>query len=238
MAILKELGKLTLPGLVKTGYDKFRKQRAEGKEQAKTVKSGQKMAIKKEELAAKSFKTGQKGIEDILAGKGAPRHELGDLQRRMERAGEGAEKFFAPIQQRAERDFSQRIAPEIVSQYGGGAKSSSALNQALASARGQLSENVAADLAAYKQNYAGNLVNMSQQGKLQGLQSRLQASTSAIGQPSAYTPPLQMPQSSLQQYGPLATGVLGGIGGGIVGGPGGAVTGFQGGTAIGQTLFR
>lgn len=219
-------------------YKKLKEKKAEDKAQKSQVAKGQKMAEKKEKMAAETFKMGQKGLEQTLAGKGAPPSDLGEIMKRFQRAGQGAEQFFQPIQDRAVRDFNQQTAPQIVSQYGQGAKSSSALNQALSAAAGNLSENIASNLATMKQNQATNLLNMSQNSKLSNFNNRLAASQSAIGQPSAYQPNTQAPLSMLQQYGPLAAGGIGAVLGGIGGGPAGALAGFQGGTSIGQTVFR
>lgn len=220
-------------------YKSHRKSRSKDIEKNKQIEKGQKMAIKKEKKAYPFYKQGLKELEAELQGKHGIPSELGDIMHRYERATKGAEKFYAPIKEQALQEFSQVTSPEIFGKFGReqGA-GSSALNQALAAARTNLSRQLASDFAGFQTQYAGNLLNTSQQGKLANLQQRSNIANAAIGQPSAYTPPLEMAPSGWQKYGSLGTGVLGGVLGGLAAGPGGAVAGFQGGTQLGQTIFN
>lgn len=229
------LSKIGSPG--KYVYDKFRKERSESKAQNKAVKKGQKMAIKKEEKAYPVYKRGLKELEAELRGKHALPSDLGDIMERFQRAGKGAEEFFAPIKENALAEFEQYGIPQITNRFrdtGG----SSAMNQALAAARTNLSRQLASDFAGFQTNLASSLLNQSQQAKLANQQHYGNLANAAIGQPSAYLPPTQLAPTGLQKWGPLLSGVIGGIGGGLTAGPGGAVTGFQSGTQIGNTLFQ
>lgn len=226
-------------------FDKYRKGRAADKEQNKQIKKGQEMAIKKEKAAYPVYKEGLKEISGLLEGKHAPTTEGGKLLSDYERFYKGAGEFLQPqFQQQAEqahREQSMYGAPQLRSEYGansGQGSKSSALNQALAAARMNLSRQLENDFAQKQMGLASGILQQREQNKqfMQGARSNL--ASMAIGQPSAYTPPLEMAPTSLQKYGPLVMGAIGAVGGGMATGGAGAVQGYQTGSQLGQTLFR
>lgn len=68
---------------------------------------------------------------------------------------------FAPIQAEAMRNFQQQTLPAIMNAYGSGAKSSSALNQALAGAGQNLNTALASQLAQMQLGAAGQGAQMA-----------------------------------------------------------------------------
>lgn len=88
---------------------------------------------------------------------------------------EGTKQFlpggtgFAPIQQEAQRNFQQNTIPAIMNAFGRGAKSSSALNQALAGAGQNLNTSLASQLAQLQlqaSNQGANLAGLPFQQNL------------------------------------------------------------------------
>lgn len=71
--------------------------------------------------------------------------------------GEG----FEPIKKAAYQQFEQETIPSILNAFGSGAKSSSALNQALAAGASNLNTNLAAQLAQMQLGAAGQAAQQS-----------------------------------------------------------------------------
>jgi hypothetical protein len=76
---------------------------------------------------------------------------------------------FAPIQQEAQRQFQQQTIPSILNAFGSGAKSSSALNQALAGAGQNLNTALGSQLAQMQLGAAGQGAQLAQAPFQQGL---------------------------------------------------------------------
>jgi hypothetical protein len=114
---------------------------------------------------------------------------------------------FAPIQAEAQRNFQQQTLPSIMNAYGSDAKSSSALNQALAGAGQNLNTALASQLAQMQLGAAG------QGAQLAGMPQQMGFNQAQLGlgtQPFAYQPQQQPFWKQL---------LLGGIGaGGQIGG--------------------
>lgn len=226
-------------------YKSYRKSRHEDKEKNKQIRKGQEMAIKKEKKAYPVYKEGLKEISGLLKGKHGPTTEGGKLQKDYERFYGQASEFLKPqFDKEATQAYQEQAmyqSPELKNQYGAaggqGAKSS-ALNQALAAARTNLSRQLENDFSQRAMQQAGNILQLREQNKKFDSGQRTNLASMAIGQPSAYNPPTEMAPTSWQKWGPLASGVVGGVVGGATAGPGGAVTGYQTGSQIGQTLFR
>lgn len=76
---------------------------------------------------------------------------------------------FAPIQAEAQKNFQQQTIPSILNAFGSGAKSSSALNQALSGAGQNLNTSLAAQLAQMQLGAAGQAAGLAQLPFQQGL---------------------------------------------------------------------
>ncbi len=193
MALGKELFKLTGPGLVKTVYDKQRKARSEDKAKEKFNKQ---------------VATGKKGLTT----------DIDKLSKQYAQAGKGTERFFAPIKETAMRDFNQTTVPSLMTQYGQGSRSSSALNQALGAAAGNLHQDLASNFANMKQQMAGNIFGQSQDSQAANLKNRLELNQGANAQGNFWS---------------KAAPVAGGLAGLAMGNP---MLGVQMGTAAGQIM--
>lgn len=98
---------------------------------------------------------------------------LKDIVKDYERAGRGAEKIFAPIQQEALHNFQTGILPSIQAAHGaqaGDVKTSSALRQALSAAGSNLQRSLSSDFAGLQANLAGNLFNARENQRQFGAQ--------------------------------------------------------------------
>lgn len=126
------------------------------------------------------FKRGaRRELEDISHGKHLPKYRpeaeykakakykpeaeykhksLHQLTKDFERAGRGAEKIYQPIKENAIAEFNQNTRPQIAAQFAGGSGGSSAMNQALAAAQGNLQQRIASDFAGLQTQLAGNLL--------------------------------------------------------------------------------
>lgn len=78
---------------------------------------------------------------------------------------------FAPIQQQAMNNYQQNTVPSLLNSLGSNAKSSSALNQALAASAGDLNTNLAAQQSQMQLGAAGQAANLAQMPFQQGLQA-------------------------------------------------------------------
>ncbi len=172
-----------------------------------TQKKGQKFAVKaakeREKLALPVYK-------DLLKGKHMPTRDLKTLVKDFERAGRGAEKIFAPIQEQALSQFGQYTEPQLATQFSGGTAGSSAMNQALAAARGNLQQGLASDFASLQANLAQNLLSQRESGKTNQL-SALTSLSSGMNpslQNAAFMNPYQQKAS---KQGPDIGGAIGGV---------------------------
>lgn len=134
-----------------------------------------------------------------------------------QQAVQGTQQFlpggqgFAPIQAEAQRQYQQETLPAIMNAFGSDARSSSALNQALASSGANLNTSLAAQLAQMQ-------LGASQQAAgLAGLpfQQGLQGANLGLGTPSfAY---LQRPTPFYQSATLAGLGAGGQLGGAYLG---------------------
>ena len=94
-----------------------------------------------------------------------------------QQAVQGTQQFlpggqgFAPIQAEAQRQFQQQTIPAIMNAYGSDAKSSSALNQALAGAGQNLNTSLAAQLAQMQLGASQQAAGLAQAPYQQALQA-------------------------------------------------------------------
>ncbi len=126
----------------------------------------------------KLLKQQQQETKKILRGEYAPTTDLKQMLADYKTAGKGAKKIFEPIQADAIRQFEQTTAPEVRGAYGAAAgqgSRSSALNQALAAARGNLQSELTANFSGLQNQLAQNITNQRYQNQTTGLQGRLQA---------------------------------------------------------------
>lgn len=205
--------------------------------QKKAQKYGAKHLVKREKQAYQLSK-------ELAEGKHGPTIELSKLLQDFQRAGKGAEKIFAPIKEQALSEFNQVTAPEIFGQFGRQAGAgSSALNQALAAARGNLSRQLASDFAGLQANLAGNLLQQRESNKLSQLNSYLQQSGLSGGlQQGAFSDPYLQRQggkppsllSTLLGSGLQAAGTIGGA---ILGGPPGTIAGGAAASGLNKVIL-
>ena len=215
---------------LKHSYDKGKRR---DKANKKTLKEQTEMAASKEGTAHRLYKTGSKQQRHIIEGKDAIPTDIRTLNKQVQQASEGAEQFYKPLQDQAVRNFNQQTVPNLLTQYGQGSKSSSALNQALGSAAGALHENLAANFANMKQQQAMGIFNTSNANRAQNIANQSNASQNAIAQPSAYQPYLGGPGNTSSFWNKVAP-IAGGVIGGVTMGPGGIIPGMQAGSAAGQ----
>lgn len=225
-----------------------------GKKAQKAEYKAHKFAAEEYVKEAKHDRAGKRAakydLRQIGKGKGLPKYEkaeyekqtLHGLMKDFERAGRGAEKIFEPIKQEALANFDQYTTPEIANQYGresGGG--SSALNQAMAAARGNLQRSLASDFAGLQANLAQNFLGQREQSRqfgsqfqagqnqfanqsaLANLNTRLQALSGTLGNP------VQPIGGGLQpSYNPKQAEGSSGIGGALIGGGLSALGNFAG----------
>jgi hypothetical protein len=209
-----------------------------GKKNLKKVQKAQgtlaEISVEQAKHGEKYRKSSQHDLRQIAKGKGIPKYEhltLHGQEKDLKRAGKGAEAFYAPIKEQAIKNFDQYTMPEVSDRYGresGGG--SSALNQAMAAARGNLQSQLASDFAGYKTNMAQNMLNQREQSRqfgnqsqMQNLNARMQALGSGMGQqiqPSFQ--PMQSQYLQKQQEGSS------GIGGSLIAGGLGALGSWAG----------
>ena len=183
----------------------------------------------------KTSRAGARVQRDILKGKHAPTLSLKELQRDFQRATKGAEELYAPIKANALQEFGQSTLPGVLSEFGdAGLGRSSALNQALAAARTNLSRQLASDFAGFQTNLAQNMIGQREQNKTNYLSQLANLSTQRAFQ-NPYMSKNQ--QGSAGMGAPLIAGGMGALGsyagteagaatlGGLFGGGGAAATG-------------
>lgn len=90
----------------------------------------------------------------------------GEQMKQYERAFNLAQQQLAPMQGEMRRQFTQEEAPQLIAQFGGNARSSSALNQALAAAMTNLNQRMQSSTMQLASDIAGqemqNRMNMTQ----------------------------------------------------------------------------
>lgn len=226
------------------GINKYREANKKAKEHNRLVAKGEKMAIKKEQKAHEFYKSGIKQAQELTSGKHGPTTEGGKLMHDYERFYNQAGDFLRPQFDReatqAYQEQNMYQSPELRNQYGaasGQGSKSSALNQALAAARTNLSRQLENDFSQRQMGLASGILQQREQNKQFDFSGRSNLAQMALNQPSAYQPPSGQQATGSQIWGPWATGIIGGIGGGMTAGPGGAVQGFQTGTQFGKSIW-
>lgn len=184
---------IALAQAAKSGYDMYKGNKAE--------KEQQHIAKFRERRAAQTAKKGTREVQRQLKKDILP-SSLSDIQKRMERAGEGANRFYEPVVQRAVNTFNQQTVPQLITQMGGsGFKTSSPMRQALSQAGLDLSENIAATLAGAKERYASNLYDTMSRAKMFNAQNRGNMAQFSLSDPSAYIPQTNQGEQSLTNFG-------------------------------------
>jgi len=177
----------------KSGYDLYKGHGSE--------KEQQHIAKYRERRSAKTAKKGTRELQRQLKKDVIP-HKLSDLQERLQRSSKGANQFYEPVVQRAVNTFNQQTVPDVITKFGGAAGyGGSALQQALAQSAGNLSQQIAGDLAGAKERYAFNLMNMSNQNKGFNAQNRGQISQFSLSDPSAYIPRTNQEEQGFTNFG-------------------------------------
>lgn len=92
-----------------------------------------------------------------------------------------ANEALAPIQQQTLRQYGQNTIPGLINSLGGESKKSSALNQALSTARNNLAENLNAQTAGLAIGYGGDIskMNLGERARQQELQYNAEANQAA-----------------------------------------------------------
>jgi len=214
MVSLKEAYKWTIPGQVQHQVKGYRKGRKEDKEKEKTVKGLTKASAKQQ--------------KDVISGKANQTTDIRELNKQFEQAAQGSDRYYDDMKNKAMRDFNQQTVPNLINQYGQGSKSSSALNQALGAAAGNLHENIMADFAAMRQQQAQGIFGQSQVNRANNVANQSAASMGALGGYKAYMGP-----SNQSNFWGKAAPVIGLGVGAATGNP---ALGTQIGTAAGQVL--
>lgn len=198
----------------------------------KTKRIALKGAREREKASIPSYIAAQKGLTDIGQGAGALETDTGKLAQAMQATSGLANQYFEPHKQQAMAEFNQYQAPEIRNQGAGAGSRTSALNQALAAAAGNLHRQLASDYSGLSLGLGQDLLNrqergqqFNQQSRLSALQSGLQGQgglLSNVGTQASY-----LPKSPSSNRGQAAAGgaLQGALTGFSVGGPWGALAG-------------
>lgn len=132
--------------------------------------------------SSKGFKkTSTKQLENIAKGKTGLTTSLSDLMSDFRKTQSLGEKYFEPMKRQALSEFDQFTRPDVVGKFAEGSSGSSALNQALAAARVNLSSQLASNLAGMNLGLGQGLMAQREQNKLAGLQAQLQAAGTGYG---------------------------------------------------------
>ena len=183
---------------------------------------------------------GAKAIADIAKGKGGPTTSIKDLMKDFKKSEGMAKKYFEPIKKQTLSEYHQNVVPGINTEFGSESKSSSALNQALAASGENLQRSLASDFAGLQMNLGQNLLQQSEQGKVQRLNAMLSAGGAALGQQispqmsgfqnaNQYLPKSGSPNQGQRITSSLLGGLQGGVSGFLSGGIPGAAAGAIGG---------
>jgi hypothetical protein len=159
-----------------------------GKKAQKAEYKAHKFAAEEYVNEAKHDRSGKRSakhdIRQIAKGKHLPETDIGKLTKQYQKAYEGTKGMFEDQTNEALHQFQTRIAPSVAQQFGGSeVGTSSALRQALASSGADLQRSLASDFANLRHGIASGTVNQSNQNTLSGLNARLQANQSTLGQP-------------------------------------------------------
>ena len=93
-----------------------------------------------------------------------------------------ANQALAPIQQQTLKNYSQNTIPGLINSLGADSKKSSALNQALSTARNNLAENLNAQTAGLAIGYGGDIsrMNLGERARQQEMQYGAEANQAAM----------------------------------------------------------
>lgn len=101
-------------------------------------------------------------------------HDIKQLTKDFEKAGRGAESMFAKQKENALAEFNQRVRPGVAGQFApnqyGSSSGSSAMNQALAAAEGNLQRALNSDYESLRTNLASNILGQQEQQRQFGSQ--------------------------------------------------------------------
>jgi len=204
-----------------------------------TGKKARKAEYKAHEFAAKEYvneakhdrgakRSAKHDIRQIAKGKHLPETDIGKLTKQYQKAYEGTQGMFDAQTQEALHQFQTKIAPSVSGQFAGtNTNSSSAMRQALAASGMDLQRSLASDFANLRHGIASGTVNQSNQNTLSGLNARLMANQSTLGQPiSPISGGIQ------NSYLPSSGGGVSAAGAGISGALAGAGTGAKIGSLV------
>lgn len=172
-----------------------------------------------------------KALKDIAMGKGGPTSDISKLMQDFKKSESLAKEYFEPVKKAALNEYHQNVTPGINTALGSSSKSSSALNQALAASGENLKRNLASDFAGLQMNLGQNLLQQSQQAKLQKYNAMLQAGGAGLGQTVV---PQGVGLGSAPSY--LSKAATTGIGQRVGGGISGGVSGAASGAALGSVV--
>lgn len=159
-------------------------------------------------------------LESIMGGAGAPETDLQQLISNYNLAAEGADKFFAPVQEKAISDWQRYTQPSLAMQFTPGG---SAHQQALKESSEDLMRSLAADFANMRMGLATGLTGQQYQNQVANLNARSGAAAQLLGQ--NFAPQAGVTSTFTSPY--MQSGKSGGLGvpGAITGGLSGAATG-------------
>jgi len=182
------------------------------------------LAYQQAKQTAPYKKSAANALKQIQKGRHLPETSITNLLKTYEKAGRGAEKLFEKQKEERLAEFDQYVQPDVVNRFGreSGA-GSSALNQALAAAKTNLSRQLSSDYEQLRNNLAMNLMGQQYQGKVAGLNARLQSSGALFGQSISpqFAGALESPYMQ-------KTGQSSGVGGQLLGGGLAALGSFAG----------
>ena len=182
-------------------------------------------------------------LESIMGGAGAPETDLQQLISNYNLAAEGADKFFAPVQEKAISDWQRYTQPSLAMQFTPGG---SAHQQALKESSEDLMRSLAADFANMRMGLASGLTGQQYQNQVANLNARSGAAAQLLGQnfaPQAgLSATLTSPYMQSGNRGPNGTQQIigsgiqaaGTIAGAKIAGPPGAVAGNAAATKLTQ----
>lgn len=181
----------------------------------------------KKALTGKQYKTQKqqyKTQRSLLRGEHAPTTDLQQLMNQYNLAGQGAEKEFAPIRENALSQYNRYTQPEVAASFGGGGEQrSSSLNQALAAARTNLEAQLAEQFTGFKNQYASNLLGLSEQNKTNQMNTLAGLSRGGLADAPTYLPSSKGPNRT---QGAIGGAIQGGLQGLAIGGPWGGLAGL------------
>lgn len=202
-----------MPRDAKTGHEK------------KLTRAAQSAERKRVKSSLKSHEAAQTQLRALGRGEGIPTSDPSKVLETMKSTEGLAKQYFEPHKQEALANFAQYQAPAVRNQYGANSgPKSSALNQALAAAAGNLHRQLNSDYQNLSQNLGQNLVDRQTNAQQFGLQSRMQALQTGLNPQSSFAAQTALQPQYLSKSAPGNTGkqIIGGaIQGGIAGAPAG-----------------